>query len=119
MSSSAKKWTGLGNTFPPKVNNFLNEKSKLKIGSNVLKVIETPGHTPGSISFYNSKNKLVLVGDLVFSDGSFGRTDFKYSDKNLLASSINKILKLPGETQVFSGHGEDSNIFKLKTLLNP
>lgn len=90
----------------------LNENF-LKLGKRKIKVIQTPGHTPGSISLYSSPSKFVVVGDICFADGTFGRTDFGYSDKNILIKSLMKIKKLPSSTTIYPGHGEASEVANL------
>jgi len=82
----------------------VSEGDTVKIGSDVLSVIETPGHTQGSISLY-SENCL-FVGDLIFAGGGIGRTDLPGSDYVSLAMSIRKISKLPVGTMIYSGHGK-------------
>ena len=90
---------------------FNKEKDKIILGKNVLEIIETPGHTPGSLSIYSVKEKLIFVGDLLFSDGTIGRCDFSYGDCLKLSKSLEKILKKNSELIVFSGHGSN---FQLK-----
>lgn len=75
------------------------------IGNFSFEVIHTPGHTPGSCSLYFRDEGVVFSGDTLFS-GSVGRYDFKYSDKKDLTRSVEKLLTLPEETTVYSGHGE-------------
>jgi glyoxylase-like metal-dependent hydrolase (beta-lactamase superfamily II) len=100
---------------PPDVDIYLNDKSKLKILSCELKIIHTPGHTPGSVSIYIKETKAVFVGDLVFSDNLRGRTDFSYSDKGKLVDSIELIRKLPKETIIYPGHGESFTLRRKRT----
>ncbi len=82
---------------------------KQKIGSFSFEVIHTPGHTPGSCCLYFAHDNVLFTGDLLFKDG-IGRYDFSYSDKDELFSSLKKILELPEETIVYSGHGEETTI---------
>lgn len=86
----------------------------LKIAKNELKVIETPGHTQGSVSFYSSKSKLIFTGDLIFAQGGYGRTDLKGGDLKQLQKSISKILSLPQDTVIYPGHGEITTVKKEK-----
>lgn len=72
-----------------------------------LKIIYTPGHTPGSCCFYFKEKNAIFTGDTLFKEG-IGRTDFSYSSKDDLKKSLKKIFKLPKETIVYSGHGEDT-----------
>lgn len=98
----------------PKPTSFLKDKDLIKFGKSSLEVIHTPGHTPGSISLYGKKSDIVIVGDLVFEGGGVGRTDFKYGDNIALSKSLQKVLKLPKQTKVLSGHGIDTSIQELK-----
>ena len=83
---------------------FIKEGDKIRFGKESLKAIETPGHTPGSVSFYSPG--FLFSGDLIFAEG-VGRTDFTYSSKQELESSIKKILKLSSHTIIYPGHGEE------------
>ena len=72
--------------------------------------IHTPGHTPGSVSFYFEKELLLVSGDTLFQ-GSVGRTDLPGGDFNQLKESIQKkIYSLDGETIVIPGHGPNTSI---------
>ena len=88
-----------------KATKFIDENSIISVGSMSFQIIETPGHTPGSISLYCESQKLVFVGDLLFAEGFVGRTDFEYSDEVTLHSSIDKILAFPPSTRIYPGHG--------------
>lgn len=85
---------------------FVNDGNVLKVGNVNLKVIETPGHTPGSICLYSKSEKVLFCGDLVFENGGVGRTDFSYSSEKDLRDSIKKISKLPKDSIIYPGHGE-------------
>jgi hydroxyacylglutathione hydrolase len=85
-------------------------KNELKVGKSKLRVIKNPGHTPGSISLYIGKDKVVFVGDLLFAGGGIGRTDLPGGDKNKIDISIKKILKLPKNIVIYPGHGEKSSV---------
>jgi len=100
---TAKFFTGVesGPVLPP--DGFIKEGDEIKFGKESLKIIETPGHTPGSVSFYSLG--FLFSGDLIFAEG-VGRTDFAYSSKEELQNSIKKILNLPKETIIYPGHGE-------------
>ena len=92
----------------------LSEEMSLKLGSEQLVVMETPGHTPGSVSFYSRKEGMVYCGDTVFGDGSLGRTDFSYGSSKDLRRSVEMLLELPEKTMVFPGHGEEVQIEDLR-----
>jgi len=83
-----------------------------------LAVLHTPGHTPGGISLYSADEGIVFVGDTLFAD-SVGRTDFPGGSMTQLIESIKaKLLTLPDETVVYSGHGPATTIGQEKRL-NP
>lgn len=89
---------------------FVEEGSILKINDIKLKVIETPGHTPGSICLYSKTEDVLFCGDLVFKGGGIGRTDFTYSSEKDLWESIKKISKLQKDTRIYPGHGGNLKI---------
>jgi len=83
-----------------------------------LTVIHTPGHTPGGISLYAKDDCAVFAGDTLF-DCSVGRTDFPGGSTETLINSIKtKLLTLPDETVVYTGHGPETTIGKEK-VSNP
>ena len=90
---------------PIKNINNLEEKNSLRIKNFKLEIIQTPGHTPGSLCFYFEKDKLLFTGDTLFQGGIVGRTDFSYGDGNKLKNSIGKLFSLPKETIIYPGHG--------------
>jgi len=93
---------------------FLNDGDEVTFGNTTLKVLFTPGHSPGSISFYDNENKFVISGDVLFHD-SIGRYDFPLSDYDTLMNSIfNKLLTLEDEVKVYSGHGPETFIGREK-----
>ena len=84
-------------------------KVKNKIGLFEFNLIYTPGHTPGSCCYYFPDEKIIFTGDTLFKRG-IGRYDFSYSDKRDLKKSLEALLKLPGDTLVYPGHGEKTKI---------
>lgn len=96
----------------------LKEGDKLLLGEDELLVIEAPGHSPGSICFYCARQNFVIGGDVLFR-GGIGRTDLPMGDHEALLNNIkNKLLVLPGETIVYSGHGPATTIGEEK-ISNP
>ncbi len=82
-----------------------------------LKVIHTPGHTPGSVTYYSEKEHAAFVGDLFYDHGS-GLTNFPGGNRKILEESIiNKIFKLPDDTVLLSGHSSPITIGREKQLL--
>jgi len=110
MGESARYFTGVSSGPPPKISSHLTPGQKITLSKTNLKVVETPGHTPGSLTLYCETEKIAFVGDLLFADGGIGRTDFSYSSHSKLERSIKKILKLPPETVLLSGHGSETTI---------
>ncbi len=93
--------------FPEK---FIIPGDKIKLGAYEFETLFTPGHSPGSISFYNKENKVVLSGDVLFRQ-SIGRTDLPKGDHETLLRSIReKLFVLPDDVKVFSGHGPSTTI---------
>lgn len=68
------------------------------------RVLETPGHSPGSVSFYFPDLGLLFPGDVLFA-GAVGRTDLPGGHAPTLWASLQKLTALPGETKVYPGHG--------------
>lgn len=88
----------------------LREDEIVKIGRGELKVIHVPGHSPGSICLYDEADGFVIVGDTLF-EGSIGRTDLPGGNHRQLVDAIkHKLLTLPRETMVLSGHGDATTI---------
>ena len=79
-------------------------------------VIPTPGHTPGSVCLYWEKENVLFSGDTLFCMG-YGRTDLPGGDVHALIASLQHILQLPPETQVFPGHGQATTINDERTSL--
>ncbi len=92
----------------PKVTFFFEENDQLLDSD--LSVIHTPGHTPGSVSFYSEQRGYVFTGDTLYFKG-IGKTDFhKGNKKDIMDSITNKLFKLPSDTRLFPGHGPNSTI---------
>lgn len=84
----------------------------------VCQVLHTPGHTPGSLTFYFPEHGVAFVGDLIFNR-SIGRTDFPGGDFDTLQRSvIERIFTLPEEVKLYSGHGAVTTVREEK-LHNP
>lgn len=84
---------------------ILTNESKLEIGDFSFQVSHTPGHSPGSLTYYFVKDDFAIVGDTLFQN-SVGRTDLPGGNEMELLKSIHtKILTLPGTTIIYSGHG--------------
>ena len=117
MRENARHFLGIDAGPPPQIDDDLPDKAELNFGAINFTVIETPGHTPGSICLSDKRNNILFVGDLMFAEGGVGRTDFSYSDKNDLYASLLKIFKLDEETDVYPGHGSPFKLGREKKLI--
>ena len=91
---------------------MLKEGDEIEVGELRLKVMHTPGHTPGGICL--AVQDTVLTGDTLFS-GSVGRTDFPGGSSEALRASFKRLMQLPPETTVLPGHGPATTIGAEKT----
>ena len=90
----------------------------LQVGGASWQVIATPGHSPGSVAYYCAESSVVLTGDTLFA-GSIGRSDLEGGDYDtLMKSLLEKLLVLPGDTDVIPGHGRPSTIAR-EAATNP
>lgn len=89
---------------------YLDTMGPTQVGSFNFEVQHIPGHSPGSLVFLFKENGFAMVGDVIFQ-GSIGRTDFPYGNQESLLKGIKEhILTLPGETVLFSGHGDPTTV---------
>lgn len=97
---------------------FLDEGDVVEVGDIRLKVIDTPGHSPGGISLYVESEGVVFTGDTLFW-GSIGRTDLPGSDHGAILHSLKeKLGALPDDTKVYPGH-EAATSIGLEKRQNP
>lgn len=93
---------------PP--DHWLADEERVMLGQLPIVAIHTPGHTPGSISFYLPNDKLVLAGDTLFR-GSIGRTDLWGGNYEAIEESIReRLYTLDDTTVVITGHGPETEI---------
>ena len=89
----------------PPIGRFLSDGDRISFGSHELRVLHTPGHTPGGVSFYCEAEKVLFTGDTLFRM-SVGRTDFERSSWQQSLSSLRHVISpLPDDTTVYCGHG--------------
>jgi len=89
---------------------FINEGDFIQLDDDKLAILFTPGHSPGSISFYCKEQNFVIAGDVLFYE-SIGRTDLPGGNHATLLNSIReKLFVLPNETVVYNGHGPSTTI---------
>ena len=108
---------------PVKVQNRVHNGQKIKCGKYEFEVINTPGHSIGSICLYEKENKILISGDTIFAGGSFGRVDLPTGSINDLINSVEKLSKLeinyllPGHNHISKNGQKDiaSVRYMLKT----
>lgn len=94
----------------PAIERYIDEGETLLLGKTAIKVLHTPGHTPGGLCYYIESVNTLFTGDTLFQ-GSVGRTDLPGGNlKDEINSIKNKILTLPSNTIIYSGHGPKSNV---------
>lgn len=103
---------------PLVIDRILAEGDVIDFAGEKIHVLETPGHSPGSLSFYCPDSSVVFTGDAVFQ-GSIGRTDLPGGSFSVLIDSIKtKILTLPPDTVIAPGHGDTTTVADEK-VYNP
>ena len=96
----------------------LKDGDTVTLGDEIISVLHVPGHSPGGLAFYLPESSLLISGDTIFNR-SIGRTDLMGGDMAQLINSIReKILTLPDETVIASGHGPTTTVADEK-LFNP
>jgi glyoxylase-like metal-dependent hydrolase (beta-lactamase superfamily II) len=96
----------------PQPDSYIDEGDEVKVGNLSFKVMHTPGHSLGGICLYGEG--IVVTGDTIFQ-GSVGRTDFPGGSIEKLKESFKRLLDLPENTHVLSGHGPETTIGNEKT----
>ncbi len=116
MQSRVRQFMGFEVPPPPRVDDYVKDREVLKVGNENIRVLHTPGHSPGSISL--SGDGYVLTGDALFNQ-SIGRTDLPGGDlKTLIHSIKDRLFRLGDNTTVYPGHGPETTIGDEK-LANP
>jgi glyoxylase-like metal-dependent hydrolase (beta-lactamase superfamily II) len=104
------KWIGVATPERTSIDADLIENQPLEVGNLKFQVMETPGHTEGSVCLYLPAEQKLFAGDTLFA-GSIGRTDLPGGDvRQIMASLHNKVMALPDDTTVIPGHGELTTI---------
>lgn len=95
---------------PPEPGGWLDEGDVVRVGDACWEVLHTPGHSPGSVCFFDRAARYVIAGDVLFS-GSIGRTDlWEGSLPTLMTSIFQKLLPLGDDVRVYPGHGPSTTI---------
>ncbi len=93
----------------PLPEHFLKREETISFGNHNMRVIETPGHSPGSVTFYCADENIAFTGDTLFRN-SIGRTDFSGGNMMQIIQSLRVLAQLPDETVILPGHGEKTTI---------
>lgn len=94
----------------PPASHFLEEGESVHFGESVLGILFTPGHSPGSVSFFSAADRFLIGGDVLFQ-GSIGRTDLPGGDFDTLIGSIkSQIFPLGDDVTVYPGHGPETTV---------
>ncbi len=102
----------------PTVERDLDGEQEIRFGKTILRVLRTPGHTPGHVAFFDEGSKSLFTGDTLFRE-SIGRTDLPGGDYSWIMRSILDVLvPLGDEVHVYPGHGPESTIGH-EVLYNP
>lgn len=95
---------------PRKADAYINDGDVIRIGMMEFTAMYTPGHCVGHVCLYSAEQKLLIAGDLLMA-GAVGRYDLPGDgDIELLKESLRRVMKLPDDTRVISGHGEPTTI---------
>ncbi len=102
----------------PKVDRHVADEEVLEVGSLRLRSLYTPGHAPGHLAFLVEGEEVVFSGDALFA-GSVGRVDLPGGSMEVLMRSIeDRLMPLPDDTRVLSGHGPETTIGR-ERMTNP
>ena len=117
-SVSAELFGVKADTLPEAIDVDLEGKESIKFGNTELKIIPTPGHTPGHVAFFEPESKVLFTGDTLFRE-SIGRTDLPGGDYSwIMRSIIENILPLGDDVKIYPGHGDTSDIGH-ESMYNP
>ena len=117
-SVSAELFGVKADALPEAIDIDLEGKESIKFGNTELKIIPTPGHTPGHVAFFEPESKVLFTGDTLFRE-SIGRTDLPGGDYSWnMRSIIENILPLGDDVKIYPGHGETSDIGH-ESMYNP
>lgn len=109
-AKSFAEFFGMSVEQPPHPDHTISEEDKIRFGESELDIFHVPGHSPGSLVFYNEENRLAITGDVLFK-GSIGRTDLPGGNYTELINGIkSELMTLPKDTVLYPGHGPTSTI---------
>jgi len=89
------------------IEHAIGDDETVQLGDHDYRALHTPGHKNDHLCFYSPDADVLFAGDLVFANGSFGRTDLEEGDRNLLVESIERVLSVADEdlAEMHTGHG--------------
>lgn len=117
-SVSAELFGVKADALPEAIDVDLEGKESIKFGNTELKIIPTPGHTPGHVAFFEPESKVLFTGDTLFRE-SIGRTDLPGGDYSwIMRSIIENILPLGDDVKIYPGHGDTSDLGH-ESMYNP
>ncbi len=99
---------------PANADILLNDGDVLKVGDIEIKVMHTPGHTPGGVCYIIEDEKTILTGDTLFCM-TVGRTDFPGGSSEILAESLEKLIALDGDYVILPGHNRETTLERERT----
>ena len=100
--------------YKPTIGKYIDEGDEIEFGNQNLSILHVPGHSPGSVAFYNKEENVIISGDALFN-GSIGRTDLPQGNHQQLLEAVrSKLFTLPGKTIVYPGHGPITTIEREK-----
>jgi len=110
MEGGGAAWFDVAYVPAPKPTLTLTDGLILEVGNFQIRVIHTPGHSPGSVCFYIPEENALITGDTLFA-GSVGRTDLPGGDARSLTESLKRIVRLvPPQTTIYPGHGHTNRL---------
>jgi glyoxylase-like metal-dependent hydrolase (beta-lactamase superfamily II) len=102
----------------PVIERDLAGQEEVRFGDSMLRIIETPGHTPGHVCFWNPEERVLFTGDTLFKE-SIGRTDLPGGDYSwIMRSILDRLMPLGGDVEFHPGHGQQSTLGH-EALYNP
>lgn len=110
-------WLGLPPAEPVMPDARFSDGQVVSVGEHQARVLHVPGHSPGSVAFYFEQQGVCISGDVLFRN-SVGRTDLPGADSGQLQDSLRRLLALPSETSVLSGHYEATTVGE-ESVSNP
>jgi glyoxylase-like metal-dependent hydrolase (beta-lactamase superfamily II) len=95
----------------------VNDRQVIQWRGYDIQIIHTPFHTPGSVCYYLPQERMLFTGDTLFKQG-IGRTDLPLGNPNQVQKSLTKIMTLPGNVDVYPGHGIPTTIQREASMMS-